>query len=203
MINEILANSYIDVHYVTATINKAHRQRWFFDAVPVDTGGGVFAFPTYVDAGHPTGWSIAQIVQEIHKRASLATSLLPDYTIASVEVYASAEGDNIFMGYDAGDYDPLEGGGATINPAAYFCPVWATADKSIFKVFFFDTQSASPQRVEIAQPPAIDDTYLHWFILKSAVKFVNQDNKRLLLVRSQNTGYNKKLARIYGKSILP
>lgn len=202
--NEILAKSYLKVFYRNPDVDHQHSLRLYFDAVPTDSGGSVFVFTGYTDASHLTGWSVADIVAEFIARQAVSNGNLPAYSIDKVEVWqGDTVGPNIFLGYDGGDYTGVVGGGAAPNAAAYSMWVFEGAAKVQWRVSFFENHEASPQRFGLTQPPPTDDLSFTWFVLKSAVKFVNQDNIALTLAVSANDGYNRKLARNYGKSIAP
>lgn len=204
-INEILAPAYSIMHYRTTTHNRLHSVRLYFDEVPVlDTGDDEWVFPSYIDAAHTTGWSLNGIWDTVIARMNdLLTNLLPAFTVVDVEVWKSEDGINTFLGYDPDDYTPITGGGGTSIAAAYVMSVTRTALKKPFRLTFMDTADARPQRYQASPPPDADNDTINWFLVKSAVRFTNQDGERLVLTSSHNTGYNRKLARSYGRLLTP
>lgn len=203
--NEILAPSYAIRTYKIATTPVPHEQRLYFNAVPtIDTVTGIASFPTYTDALHPSGWTIHDIFKEIDARAFADTSLIPAFATQKVELWQSVLGfPNVFMGFDGASYADVTGGGGTANAAAYTMWVFQSAQRDEFRLMWLDTQQASPQRTTLTNPPVADNGSLAWFMLRSPVKFVTNDNLPLKFSPSVNTGYNRKLARSYGRSIAP
>ncbi|HEY9758948.1 MAG TPA: hypothetical protein V6C97_27515 [Oculatellaceae cyanobacterium] len=200
--NEWLAPSKIVILYTTQSLAQ-HRMTLYFDAVPVDTGGYIFNFPTYTDAGHATGWTVVQIVTAIFARMALSATPVCDPTINAVEVWQSVpSGANIFLGYDAGDYTAVAGGAGGVA-SGYVMWFFQTNARDKFTLTVFDSGDANPQRTSAIPTPTVDNTFLDWFILKSAVHFTNNDGIRLSRAVSYNWGYNRKLARSYGKTVTP
>lgn len=200
-LNEILAASYCIIRYTT-DVPYQHSVRLYFDAVPTfDAVGNKWVFGTYTDATHVSGWSLQQIVKTVFDRFVLTTTM-PALTIDGVEVWQSALGVNTFLGLDPDDYSGVLGGAANSDPSAYTMFVTKAADRSQFRFTIFDTGRASPQRTPVPPIPVADDGSFAWFMARSAVKFVTNDNKRITAVATVNTGYNRKLARSYGRRIL-
>lgn len=202
-INEINAESYLVTRYTTA-INKSHVFRLYFNAVPTNSGDGVFKFSTYTDAGHAAGWKVEEIIAEIISRAVSDNGNMPPLTINEVAVWQSAVGENVLLGLDSGDYDAVVGGLGNTVASAYWMNVFkSSAPVQQFRLSFFDVNDAKPQRFAAASVPAVDDGSLAWLMTKSAVGFCTQDGHKLSIHRSSNTGYNRKLARTYGRTITP
>lgn len=201
-LNEITAASTSVMKYVTDT-NHEHQVRLYFDAVPVADENGVFQFPTYTSTAHPTGWSLRDIWAEVWERLALDTSRVPAITVSEVEVWESALGDNVFVGIDGGDYTTVVGGAAASIAAAYKMMLFKAANRAQFRLTIFDTGDAKPQRTIIPPQPATDNGSIGWFMVKSEVGFVTNDNLPLVTLATQNTGYNRKLARSYGRQLEP
>jgi len=198
--NEIHAASYSKMFYRTTEQGEDHVVRLYFDEVPVlDTGDNEWVFPSYIDAAHTTGWSLQSIWGEVVGRMNdLFTNALPAFTVQAVEVWQPVDGVNTFLGYDPDDYTTTTGEGSS-EAAAYVMTVTRAADKSPFRLMFMDTADVRPQRYAASPVPAADDGTINWFLTRSAVRFTNNDGKRLVLVSSHNTGANRKLIRSYGK----
>lgn len=199
-LNQITAPSYVIVRYTT-DVPAQHAVRFYLDAVPTfNAGGNNWIYAGYTDAGHVAGWSVKDIVGELLSRFAL-TTLLPPLTIDAVEVWQSAAGVNTFLGLDGADYSAITGGAANSEPSAYGMFVTKAANRAQFRFMMFDTKNAQPQRTSVPIPPTLDDGTLAWFFVRSAVKFVTNDNLRIASVATLNTGYNRKLARSYGRRL--
>jgi hypothetical protein len=87
--------------------------------------------------------------------------------------------------------------------SAYTMWVFQTALKKKFRLTNFDANTASPQKSPFPSVPDADDGSFGWYFLKGTVPFANNDGIRLTTGVSFNTGYNKALARKYGRTISP
>lgn len=205
-VNEILAPFYSILHYtVTATV-RSHVARIYLDEVPtLNTSTNEYVFAGYTDASHTGGWTLREIWGEYVSRfnTTIGGNVLPAWTTGDVELWESASGVNTFMGLDPDDYSTLTGGSTTVHPSGYLMAVFKTSLRRQWRSTFFDIGTAEPQRTPIPSVPATDDGELGWFVTKSAVKFTNQDGIPLTIASSYNTGYNRKLARSYGRFIAP
>jgi hypothetical protein len=200
-VNEILAPFYSIAHYHTSARPIGHNIRLYFDEVPA-FGGASTVFTGYTDADHLLGWTLEEIWSEVVFRAALdggLGALLFDY----VEMWTSEDGVNTFEGFDPDDYTGIVGGASDGVAAAYLMWMTKAAHREQFRLTFFDTANASPQRFPVAAPPTVDDGTLEWFLINSVVGFVTNDNLPLVTVPSINSGYNRKLARSYGRSVAP
>lgn len=200
-VDQILAPFYAKVFYKHGTLPE-HQYRLYFDSVPTYPTGGV-RFDSYVDSGHPTGWKLVDIVTEINTRLQASTTQYAAYGVLRVECWESADGVNVFKGFDDADYSAVGGGVATNIASATYRWTFQTSLRRNFSLGFIDMGDAKPQTSAIPQPPTIDDGYLPWFMLRSAVKFTNTDGVRLTRAVNSITGYNRYSARKYGKSIIP
>jgi len=202
-INEIEAPSYIRIFYRNGAVNRQHRQQWNFTEVPTLTAGE-FVYTTYTDAGHATGWSVHDIVEDIFARAVAVNGNLPPYVIDKVEVWQGVEdAPNVLLGEDGADFSDITGGLATPHASAYWMVALKGSGGQQFRANFFENGNSDPQRFAADSPPTIDDDTLSWLLLRSAVEFATQDGQRLTSALSANTGYNRRLAREYGRSIAP
>lgn len=200
-INEILAPFYVVITYATTAYPTGHKFRMYFDEVPTYESDET-VFPSYTDAEHTEGWSLQSIIAEFFERwvAGLSNGAM---TITSVEMWESAAGVNTFIGLDPDNYSgSIFGSGAGVA-SAYTMFVFKAGDKSQMRWVTFEANDSKPQRFPLVSPPLTDDGGLAWFVLRSAVKFVTNDNKRLVQGSSWNTGYNKGLAKSYGRRVSP
>lgn len=200
-INEILAPFYAIVKYVTTARPQGHNIRFYFDEVPVyEADETVFA--GYTDAEHTEGWSLQSILSEFFTRW-VAQSPHASFTISEVSMWESEAGVNTFKGLDPDDYSASTFGTGAGVASSYAMYVFKASDRSQMRFTLFEATTASPQRFPLTAPPAVDDDSLEWFVIRSAVKFVTNDDKPLTIAASGNNGYNRKLARSYGRAISP
>jgi hypothetical protein len=195
-VNEILAPYYVKYRYTTPF--AAHQGRLYFETgAELGTEGPL----------SPSSWTIRGsaaiqsvpikdlVFQVINRMKSV---IKPTVTLTNIEVWQSAAGVNTLVGLnDLPTVNTFTGGAGFA--AAYNMVVFGTGVRQKFRLTFFDTASTDPQRVSLAQPPAVDDGFIGWYMLKSLVPFATQDGVRLTRTISQNTGYNRKLARAYGR----
>lgn len=200
-LNEILAPCYVNIKYTTDA-PAAHNMRLYFDELPSVTDGE-FHFEDYTDAEHLTGWLLSEIVAEIFLRMVASATGVASVTINAVEVYQSVTGaPNSFMGFDASDYTEVVGGAGGVS-SAYVMWFYQTSLRDKFTLTVFDSGNGDPQRQEAIPTPLVDNGFLDWFILRSAVRFTNNDGERLSLAKSYNWGVNRALAKAYGKILIP
>lgn len=200
-LNEILAPFYAIVKYTTVAYPVGHTLRMYFNEVPVYEAEET-TFAGYTDAEHTTGWSLQSIVDEFLSRW-VAQSPNGVLTVSEVAMWESAAGVNTFKGLDPDDYSGSVFGGGAGVAAAYSMYVFKAADRSQMRYTLFEAGDSKPQRFALSAPPAIDDGSLEWFVVRSAVGFVTNDDKPITIAASGNTGYNRKLARSYGRNIAP
>lgn len=201
-VNEILAPSYAIIKY-SVIPNIVHSHRLYFNTVPTLDGDEGFLFDTYTDDDHPDGWHLKEIIEELYTRLAMDSTKVSTKTVNEVEVWSALDGENLFMGLDAGDYTDIDPATGSPVAAAYSMFVWKSALRFQFRMTFMDTPDAKPQRYPILPPPEIDDGFVAWFVCRSAVGFVTNDNYEIATLATINTGYNRKLARSYGRQIAP
>jgi hypothetical protein len=203
-INEILAPSYAKVTYTPTHTAHPHVFRAYFDAVPdVDPVTDEILFPTYTDVDHPAGYRLLDIVQEIADRANTGFPGIGEATVNGAEVWLGETGDNVLLAVDGASYGAVSWGAGNGVAAAYIMAVFHGAHKEAYRLSIFESNNSNPQRFAVPAPPTTDDGSLAWFFCKSPVGFVTQDNIPLVRQNSLNTGYNRKLARSYGRQITP
>lgn len=196
--NEILAASYILINYVNSVAR--HRVRAYFDALPVNGGGGNWVFPTYTDATHPLGWSVEQIVHAFMTRLC-AGNAGAGQTVESIEVWQPVAGVNTFLGLS--DVDPSSYGSGTKIASAYITYLFNDDHRHKMTFTVFEGLDSAPQRFALATPPILDDNSFVWFVVNSVIGFTTNDGHRLTRPRSRNQGYNRRLARSYGRQVAP
>lgn len=198
-VNEILAPFYIKVKYSTGIAN--HQLRAYFQTGSTLDIPGLNPDNMAIIAPSAGGtFSINTIVGNMFDRTK--QNLKPDTTITAIEVWQSQTGQNLFVGLNQLPAVVTYGTGAQVA-SSYFTTVYSAANRKKFRLTYFDGAAVSPQRTAAPQPPTIDNTGLDWYLLRSGVPFATQDGFRLTLVGSYNTGYNRKLARRYGRAVTP
>lgn len=200
---EILAASYVITHYTTVATDQPHLFRLYFDDVPTADVLGAFYFPTYSDALHLTGWSVRDIIASCLTRMNAAHGGIQTLTVNEVEVWEADTADNTFLGLDAGDYTGVGAGSSSGIAAAYLMLVTKSALRNSSRFVVMDTVDSKPQSFRGITIPATDNASLEWFLTKSVVGFTNVKGERLAIAGSYNTGYNRKLARSYGRRKTP
>lgn len=200
--NEILAPVYAKVKYVTPQYSKGHQLRLYFASGCSWSAG---------DEGDEANWRLKEgatdhgpvstIVFNIFNRAD---ALLPNpTTITSIELWHSIpNAPNVLDHLNTLPPDSVVGS-ATGVAAAYLMYVFAGALRPTFRLTFFDTPDAKPQKYPPTTPPESDNGTLFWYMLKSGIPFATQDGIRLTRSVSGNTGYNRRLARTYGRTVAP
>lgn len=201
-VNEILAPFFVKVFYHTS-INQPHVFRLYLDEVPVLVPGIGYRFAGYIDALHPAGWTLLELVDEVTTRSGFGGSPMPPIVVDTVEAWRTVVGVNIFMGFDTASYAGVTGGTSGVVASAYWMWVMKAGNRDQFRLTFMDAGDSKPQRTAVGTPPAIDDGGLNWFIVNGGIGFVTNDNLPLVDIASVNTGYNRKLARNYGRTIIP
>lgn len=202
-VNQILAQTYLKVFYEVIP-NIVHSMRLYIEAPLTVVPEGESYFAGVTDATHVSGWTVAEVVVEFIERLyNTHTTLVPQMNILRVEMWESNAGANTYLGNDGGDYAPYNAVGGSNVPSAYLMYVFQTAARDQWRVSMFDTKSSNPQRTAVASIPVIDNGSFAWFVVRGTVPFSNQDGIALNSAASYNTGYNRALARAYGKTLTP
>lgn len=202
-INEILAESYAHVHYGTIARPRGHDFRLYFSSVPTLDPTDGFVFSTYTDAEHLTGWTLSEIVKELYRRLGNVAGGVPAWTGVSAEMYQGVSGANLFLGIDTGDWSGGFSGVGGSVASAFTTYNMGAANRQNYRWTTFDGGHVNPQKIAGGVAPTEDDDSVPWFMTKSPVNFVTQDNEDLVLLKSITYGYNRKLARSYGKEVSP
>lgn len=200
--NEILAPVYLKVKYITPQYSKGHQMRLYF-ASGCSWSAGL--------AGDEDNWrlkegttdhgAVSGIVFNVFNRMD---GQLPSGTVISqIELWHSIpSAPNVLDHLNALPPDSTVGSAAGVA-AAYLMYVFAGALRPTFRLTYFDTPDSKPQRYPPTTPPDADNGGLFWYILKSGIPFATQDGIRLTRSVSGNTGYNRRLARTYGRTVSP
>lgn len=200
-VNEINAPVYAKIKYVTPAYGAGHWLRVYFATGTSFVGGAV---------GDETNWRIQvagspvqnmkAIVDQLFQRSE--TVLPPSTEIETIELWQSAAGANILQHLNP---VPL-GSFGTANPAvasSYYIEMFSGALREPYRYTMFDGTDGRPQRSVASAPPSGDDDSLEWYMLNSTIPFATQDGIRLTSAKSINIGYNRKLAKAYGRSVTP
>lgn len=199
--NEINAPVYIKGKISTPVYPLGHAFRFYFVTGTSWTVGASGDEDNWrlQQGGSPVA-SVNSILNEVFTRVGAA---LPDHShVAEIELWHSAPGENILE-----HLNPLPLGndyGSGVGKAsAYYMQVYAGSLRNQWRFTTFDGAFAEPQRYPPTTPPDIDDGSTAWYFLKSTIPFATNDGIRLTRMVSENSGYNRKLARTYGRTIAP
>jgi len=201
-INEIHAPVYVKGKIATPVYPEGHAFRLYF---ATGTSWSVGA------SGDEDNWRLMEgstdhgaISGIIHNLLSRLNTQLPDHSsVTSIELWHSIPDapnvlDHLNVLPEGNDY----GSGVGVA-AAYVMWVFAGALRPQWRFSLFDGAFVSPQKYAPVVPPSSDDGTVEWYFLKSTIPFATNDGIRLTREISQNTGYNRKLARSYGRTISP
>lgn len=201
-LNEIHAPFYFHAKYATPQYPVGHSIRAYLASGMTCTVGA---------SGDENNWSIKNGVTIVgsvsalwHEIMNRVGNLLPaGTTLTSVEVWQSIpDAPNLLVHLNNLPSGNSFGSGAGIA-AAYYMYVFGTALRPQFRLTYFDSLDARPQKGTIAVPPDGDDGSIAWLFINSPYNLANNDGEKLTRPVSANTGYNRKLARRYGRAITP
>jgi len=198
-INEILAPYYAIADYTTWAAR--HVVRWYFPGGTVNTVGTdmrhtALVEPTYNPDGSISQYAYLWFQVMYHNRGLVGP------TVDSIAVWQSATGPNTLIGYS----QPIQPtSGPNLGVASSYIMLSGTAitatSRQRYKIMFFEaTTSSSPQRFSGNVLPVSGNEVVWDYLLSVAV---TQDGLAPVVIRSTNVGYNRKLARRYGRTIQP
>lgn len=199
-VNEILAPVYLKVRYNTGVAQ--HNVRVYFTlgtVVGVAPPATPNDFPIQPPGGAPST-PISTLIGQLFTRHSPV--LKTGTVVEEIQIWTTAVGNNVFSALNDLPSPNLFGSVVGVA-AAYYTTVFQSSDRQKFRLSLFDTIDAKPQRVPEVPPPLVDNNTVEWYMLRSDVPFATQDGKRLTQGVSVNYGYNRKLARAYGRTITP
>ena len=200
-LNEINAPVYIKGKYSTPAYPKGHAFRLYFELGSAFVGGLV---------GDESNWRLEHLGDDVGSVSGIVDNLfdragtwLPENShILELELWQSIIGDNILMHLNTLPIGNSYGSGAGVA-SSFTMSVFAGPLRQPYRFTWFDGGSASPQRFAPQETPPVDNNTVAWYFLKSNVPFATNDGVRLTVQKSWSTGYNRKLAKTYGKSVSP
>jgi hypothetical protein len=192
-IDEILAPYYIRGKALTGVAEHAFIY-YFDDSVFQDIDGDWSVVMT------PDTIKLRTFVADIYNRINSPHNG-HTLSLSVLELWQSASGANVFVDYIAPD--TLTGPVATPVASSYRMWVFATADRRKARVTSFESNDAKPQRYGGYSIPLTDDGSIPWLFANINSPLRQQDGGKLTALVSANNGYNRKLARAYGRSIEP
>jgi hypothetical protein len=201
ILNEVFNGIFrIKINYLSVAFNRRHSTQVYVATPIVEDSDGIFVFPSVNDPDivTPTPYPLFKVVRQIFTRAGDNYTAIGEKIIESVEVTKGVTGENEFLGIDGGNYSQPVASGVAIA-ASHTIWVFSAKNKRQFRMSFFDSASANPQRVPRVQAPTNDDGSMAWLFTKSPVVFTTRYGEALTRVSSLNTGYNRKLAVEYGR----
>lgn len=197
--NEILAPYYLKIKVNTGVARHTHRLYFQTNSTISALGTTPVSF-SVVPSGGGVGTPIATIVKEIYTR--LKAAVPAGAMLETIEIWQSQPGANGFLAYNPLPTDlPVFTG--TKVAASYYMEVYEAANRQKFRLTLYDGFESRPQRSPFLEPPTEDNGTMDWYILKSGVPIATQDGWPLVRGVSINTGYNRALARRYGRQIAP
>jgi len=193
---------YVKGKYTTPAYPQGHAFRWYFASGTSWSPGASGDEENWrLMEGSTDHGSISGILHEIYTR--VGSALPSGSAISEIELWHSIpDAENVLDHLNTLPSGNSYGTGAGIA-AAYLMYVLAGALKPTFRAVFFDGSQASPQKFPPVTPPSGDDGSIDWYLTKSTIPFATNDGIRLTREVSRNTGYNRKLARSYGRIITP
>jgi len=87
--------------------------------------------------------------------------------------------------------------------SSYLTQVYKGANRQKFVLNLYDSSDGKPQTGTGYSPTTLDDGTPQWWLLNSGIPFSTQDGQRLAAQMSNNTGYNRRLAKAYGRTLVP
>lgn len=196
-INEILANCYLKFTY--QTLVATHKGRLYFnDDYTTDTESGELGVSNRTDASFTPFTEI--LLEYANRLNGIHQCNIKGFS--TIELWRSVTGaDNEFVAYVPSPDVPLPSNGSVAS--SYVMYVYGTPTRRKTRLTIFDFYTSVPQRYPASPVGSTDTGSIHWYILRSGVPFSNEDGQPLTTLVSENTGYNRKLARLYGRQIEP
>jgi len=196
-INEILAPSYARVKW-SSPVASHNSILYFGSSASEIVLGSVTEFAVVGRDGASA--SISAIIGTLYSRARQANQT-PVVSIDEILVFNSAAGVNTFVG--TAENPTLSGTVGSYIASAYGMFVFASANRQKTRFTAFEYPDAKPQRTAGIVVPLVDDGTVQWYFIRGNAPFTTQDGFPVVAFKSFNTGYNRKLARSYGRVIAP
>jgi hypothetical protein len=196
-VNEILAPSYARVNYQNSI--ASHGLTLYFSNLAVENStSGIWEVPNADLVGSTP---VSTIVQEVANRFNTAGAGFA--SVEQIELWRSVtDAPNLFVDY-VQPVQPTIAPSGTRVASSYLMLVFSAQNRQKARFTGFEYVSASPQRLRPDNVPVIDNGSLEWYVLNGNVPFATQDGFRLKTFLSFNFGYNRKLAKKYGRDIAP
>jgi len=196
-VNEILAPSYARVNYQNSVASHA-LTLYFANAAVENITTGVWEIPNSDLVG---ATPVSTIVQNVANRFNTGGAGFG--SIEQIELWRSVlNAPNVFADYVQPVQPTIAPTGARVA-SSYLMLVFSAQNRQKARFTGFEYVSASPQRLRPDDIPALDNGTLEWYVLNGNVPFSTQDGFRLKTFLSFNFGYNRKLAKKYGRDIAP
>lgn len=201
-VNEIQAPIYIKGRLATPVYPSGHQFRLYFR-----TGcswmpgliGDVDNWRLMVD-GLDQG-SVSALMTNLWNR--FGSNLPANSVLTSIELWHSIpNADNVLDHFNTLPIVMNYGVGAGVA-AGYIMRVFGGPLRNLFRFSVFDGGDANPQKFPPISPPLADNASPEWFFLKGGFGFATNDGIALTREVSINSGYNRKLARSYGRVAAP
>ena len=202
-LNEIHAPVYIKGKYATPWYSSGHSFRLYFETGCSWTEGLSGDESNYrLAQGGADIASVASIVNSVFTRA--AGYLKAGTTITELALYESATGgaDTLIHLNDLPEGNTY-GSSADATASSFWMWVMATGLREKWRFTLFDGVASAPQKYPPEATPSGDNGTLAWYFVRSNIPFATNDGLRLTRMVSANRGYNRKLARTYGRVVNP
>jgi hypothetical protein len=199
-VNEILAPYYLKVKYNTQVARHLMHLYFQVGSTLVEPG---LANPNdwlIQGPGGLTNTRISEVVKGVFNRRP--TNLNTGTALEEIQIWQGGAGVTNFLHNNILPTGSL-GASAAGVAAAYLTFMFSTPSRAKFRLNFYDTNTASPQRDAGGTPPLVDDGDLPWWMVNNIIPFATNDGERLTQFFSINRGYNRRLARRYGRQISP
>jgi hypothetical protein len=201
-VNEILAPVYVRSKYVTPAYPQGHVFTVYFAAGCTWSPGASGDEDNWrlMEGGTDHG-AISGIMHEIFTRA--AGRLPASSALSEIALWHSIpSSDNVLDHFNTLPSGNSYGSGDGFA-SAYWMGIFQSTLRQKYKMTFFDGGAVDPQKYPGVTPPSGDDSSLGWYILKSGIPFATNDGIRVVANASVSTGYNRKLAKSYGRTVTP
>lgn len=201
-LNEILAPVYIKGKYATPVFPTGHAFRLYFaTGCSFSVGASGDEENWRLHEGATDHGAVSGIVHEVFTRA--VGTLPSGSSVTQIELYHSIPAAPNVLDH----LNPLPSGNSYGSGAgvasAYQMWVFAGSLRPQWRFELFDGNNINPQKYAPYTPSSGDDNTMEWYILKSGIPFATNDGIRLTREVSRNVGYNRRLARSYGRSVAP
>ena len=201
-INEILAPVYIKGKLATPVYPQGHAFRLYFKT------GSTFSVGL---TGDEDNWRLNVDGVDKGSIAALMTNLwnrfgsnLPAHSVLTqLELWHSVPGAPNVLDHFNTLPTSMDYGTGTGVASGYTMRVFSGSLRNYFRFTVFDGGDANPQKFPPVNPPLADDASPEWFFLKGGFGLATNDGIPLVREVSIDTGYNRKLARRYGRSVAP